>query len=302
MATKLQLMSELAVQTTKQLTQSKENWTGFLNSAAWLYKYPFHEQVLIHAQRPDAKACAPIELWNNTFHRWVNKGAKGIAIIDDSGQKPMLRYVFDISDTNSHYNIPFRLWQMKPEYEKQICEELQNHFGDAGSEVNDITTTILGVSINAVSDNCRDYYEELLKVADTSAITELSDDEISSAFLLQLMTSVSHTVMVRLGLDPSLVFRGAEYDSISLFTSPDTIAQLGAATSDIAEMILRQIERSVHSIERRERDTLASTEKVLQNEDRKNERSAEHGSRTTTFRFQAFINHAKSSHMNYPLP
>ena len=277
MATKLQLMSELAVQTTEQLTQSKDNWTSFLDSAAWLYKYPFHEQVLIHAQRPDAKACAPIELWNNTFHRWVNKGAKGIAIIDDSGQKPALRYVFDISDTNTRYNIPFRLWQTKPEYEKQICEQLQNHFGDVGSEVNDLTTTILGVSINAVSDNYNDYFEELLKAADTSALTELSDDEISSTFMLQLMTSVSHTVMVRLGLDPKEVFKGAEYDSISLFTSPDTIAQLGAATSDISEMILRQIERSVRSIERQERDTLASTEKVLQNEDREIERSADYG-------------------------
>ena len=284
MATKLQLMSELAAQTTEQLTQSKEHWTSFLDSAAWLYKYPFHEQVLIHAQRPDAKACAPIELWNNTFHRWVNKGAKGIAIIDDSGQKPALRYVFDISDTNTRYNIPFRLWRAKPEYEKQICEELQNHFGDAGNEVNDLTTTILGVSINAVSDNYNDYLEELLKVADTSALTELSDDEISSTFMLQLMTSVSHTVMVRLGLDPREVFKGAEYDSISLFTSPDTIAQLGAATSDISEMILRQIERSVRSIERQERDTLASTEKVLQNEDRKNERSTNYGTGLQTER------------------
>lgn len=91
MATKLQMMSELAAQTTEQLTQSIENWASFLDSAAWLYKYPFHEQVLIHAQRPDATACAPIELWNDTFKRWVNKGAKGIALIDDSGQKPALR-------------------------------------------------------------------------------------------------------------------------------------------------------------------------------------------------------------------
>ena len=157
MATKLQLMSELATQTTEQLTQSIGNWTSFLNSAAWIYKYPWHEQVLIHAQRPDATACASIELWNNIFKRWVNKGTKGIALIDDSGQKPTLRYVFDISDTNTRYNIPFRLWQTKHEYEKQICEELQNHFGDAGSEAGDLTTTILGISINAVSDNYHDY-------------------------------------------------------------------------------------------------------------------------------------------------
>lgn len=128
MATKLQNISELARQTTERLTQSVDNWKRFLDSAAWLYKYPFHEQVLIHAQRPDAKACAPIELWNSRFRRWVNRGAKGIAIIDDSGHKPALRYVFDVSDTNTRYNIPFRLWQTKSQYTAQIIEELQKPF------------------------------------------------------------------------------------------------------------------------------------------------------------------------------
>ena len=277
MATKLQLMSELAAQTTEQLTQSKANWMSFLNSAAWLYKYPFHEQVLIHAQRPDATACAPIELWNNTFRRWVNKGAKGIAIIDDSGQKPTLRYVFDVSDTNTRYNIPFRLWQTRPEYETQIVEELQNHFGDIGVEDADFSSAVLGIAINAVSDNYDDYKNELLKAAGNSALADMSDDEISSTFMVLLMTSVSHTVLVRLGIDPAAIFHGDEYESIRLFNSPDTIAQLGAATSDISEMVLRQIERSVRSMERQERDTLAKSQQVLQNEDRKNERSVEHG-------------------------
>lgn len=277
MATKLQMMSELAAQTTERLTQSKENWTGFLDSAAWLYKYPFHEQVLIHAQRPDATACAPIELWNNAFKRWVNKGAKGIAIIDDSGQKPTLRYVFDVSDTNTRYNIPFRLWQTKPEYEAQIIEELQNRFGDIGVEDADFSSAVLGIAINAVSDNYDDYKNELLKAAGNSALADMSDDEISSTFMVLLMTSVAHTVFVRLGIDAAAIFRADEYDSISLFNSPDTIAQLGAATSDISEMVLRQIERSVRSMERQERDTLAKFQQVLQNEDRKNERSVEHG-------------------------
>lgn len=267
MATKLHIMSELARQTTERLTQSIDNWKRFLDSAAWLYKYPFHEQVLIHAQRPDATACAPIELWNNAFKRWVNRGAKGIAIIDDSGQKPALRYVFDISDTNTRYNIPFRLWQTKPEYEAQIVEELQNHFGDTGAENANMAATVLGISINAVSDNYRDYYEELLKAADNSALADMSDDEISSTFVLQLMTSVSHTVLVRLGIDPAAIFHGDEYESIRLFNSPDTIVQLGAATSDISEMILRQIERSVRSMERQELGTLAKSQQVLQNED-----------------------------------
>ena len=277
MATKLQNISELVRQTTERLTQSVDNWKRFLDSAAWLYKYPFHEQVLIHAQRPDAKACAPIELWNSRFRRWVNRGAKGIALIDDSGHKPALRYVFDVSDTNTRYNIPFRLWQTKSQYTAQIIEELQNHFGDTGVENADIAATVLGISINAVSDNYRDYYEELLKAADNSALADMSDDEISSTFMLQLMTSVSHTVLVRLGIDPAAIFHGDEYESITLFNSPDTIVQLGTATSDISEMILRQIERSVRSMERQERGTLANVEPVLQNEGRNSERSDENG-------------------------
>ena len=277
MATKLQNISELARQTTERLTQSVDNWKRFLDSAAWLYKYPFHEQVLIHAQRPDAKACAPIELWNSRFRRWVNRGAKGIALIDDSGHKPALRYVFDVSDTNTRYNIPFRLWQTKSQYTAQIIEELQNHFGDTGVENADIAATVLGISINAISDNYRDYYEELLKAADNSALADISDDEISSTFVLQLMTSVSHTVLVRLGIDPAAIFHGDEYESIRLFNSPDTIVQLGTATSDISEMILRQIERSVRSMERQERGTLANVEPVLQNEGRNSERSDENG-------------------------
>ena len=277
MATKLQNISELARQTTERLTQSVDNWKRFLDSAAWLYKYPFHEQVLIHAQRPDAKACAPIELWNSKFRRWVNRGAKGIALIDDSGHKPALRYVFDVSDTNTRYNIPFRLWQTKSQYTAQIIEELQNHFGDTGVENAGIAATVLGISINAVSDNYRDYYEELLKAADNSALADMSDDEISSTFVLQLMTSVSHTVLVRMGIDPAAIFHGDEYESITLFNSPDTIVQLGTATSDISEMILRQIERSVRSMERQERGTLANVEPVLQNEGRNSERSDENG-------------------------
>ena len=277
MATKLQNISELARQTTERLTQSVDNWKRFLDSAAWLYKYPFHEQVLIHAQRPDAKACAPIELWNSKFRRWVNRGAKGIALIDDSGHKPALRYVFDVSDTNTRYNIPFRLWQTKSQYTAQIIEELQNHFGDTGAENTNMAATVLGISINAASDNYRDYYEELLKAADNSALADMSDDEISSTFVLQLMTSVSHTVLVRMGINPAAIFHGDEYESITLFNSPDTIVQLGTATSDISEMILRQIERSVRSMERQERGTIANVEPVLQNEGRNSERSDEHG-------------------------
>lgn len=277
MATKLQRMTELAAATTAQLTGSVEEWQRFLDSAAWLYKYPWHEQVMIYAQRPDAKACAPIELWNNTFRRWVNKGAKGIALIDDSGEKPKLRYVFDVSDTNTRYNIPFRLWEPKEQQYPRIIEELGNRFGESGVEAGTFPEQLMGIVINVVSDNYKDYERKLLKVCSGSALDSKEDTEIGASLLMLLLTNVSHTVMVRLGIDPKAYFKGDEYAGITAFNTPDTIALLGTATGDISEMILRQIERSVRSMEREERDTLANARASGQNEDRNKERSNEHG-------------------------
>lgn len=197
MATKLHIMSELAVQTTQQLAQSVDSWKSFLNSAAWLYKYPFHEQVLIHAQRPDATACAPMQLWNNRFGRWVNKDAKGIAVIDDSGDKPRLKYLFDVSDTNARHNAPFRLWQIKPKYEVQVIKELQNAFGETGSGSESLSDTILGAVINAVSDNYTDYCNDFLEAATNGVFADMDSEERTAAFILQLVTGVSHIALVR---------------------------------------------------------------------------------------------------------
>lgn len=277
MATKLHIMSELAAQTTQQLAQSVDNWKSFLNSAAWLYKYPFHEQVLIHAQRPDATACAPMQLWNSRFGRWVNKDAKGIAVIDDSGDKPRLKYLFDVSDTNARHNAPFRLWQIKPEYEVQVIKELQNAFGETGSGSESLSDTILGMVINAVSDNYTDYCNDFLEAATDGVFADMDSEERTAAFILQLVTGVSHIALVRLGIEPNSVLSEDDYAGILQFNSTGAINQLGAAVSDISELVLRQIERSVRSISRQERGTLANVEPVLQNEGRNSERSDENG-------------------------
>ena len=160
MATKLERISRLALETSRSITSSTQHWKGFLDSAAWLYKYPFQDQVLIHAQKPEATACAEIGLWNERLHRWVNRGAKGIALIDTSEEKPHLRYVFDVSDTNSRQNIPFALWQAKPEMYPRIAEELQNGFGELGDTTDQISV-IFGTVMNAVMDNAGDYLEAL---------------------------------------------------------------------------------------------------------------------------------------------
>ena len=277
MATKLHIMSELAAQTTQQLTQSVDNWKSFLNSAAWLYKYPFHEQVLIHAQRPDATACASMQLWNSRFGRWVNKDAKGIAVIDDSGDKPRLKYLFDVSDTNARHNAPFRLWQIKPEYEVQVIKELQNAFGETGSGSESLSDTILGTVINAVSDHYSDYCSDFLGAATDGVFAGMDNEERTAAFILQLVTGVSHIALVRLGIEPCSVLSEDDYAGILQFNSPGTINQLGAAVSDISELILRQIERSVRSISRQQRGTLAKPSTALQNEADKTERSDDDG-------------------------
>ena len=277
MATKLHIISELATQTTQQLAQSVDSWKSFLNSAAWLYKYPFHEQVLIHAQRPDATACAPMQLWNSRFGLWVNKDAKGIAVIDDSGDKPRLKYLFDVSDTNARHNAPFRLWHIKPEYEVQVIKELQNAFGETGSGSESLSDTILGTVINAVSDNYTDYCNDFLEAATDGAFADMDSEERTAAFILQLVTGVSHIALVRLGIEPSSVLSEDDYASILQFNSTGAINQLGTAVSDISELVLRQIERSVRSISRQQRGTLAKPSNTLQNEADEAERSDDDG-------------------------
>ena len=177
MATKLERISRLALDATLSVASSHDHWKAFLDSAAWLYKYPFRDQVLIHAQKPEATACAEIGMWNERLHRWVNKGAKGIALIDTSDEKPHLRYVFDVSDTNSRQNIPLKLWQPTSEMHARISEELENSFGDLGG-VSDLTSAVFGTALNAVMDNQKDYLDALLK--------ELGGSELYVFVLLQI--------------------------------------------------------------------------------------------------------------------
>lgn len=211
MATKLHTVSELTARAMNKLTPSADEWMGFLHSAAWLYKYPWHEQVMIYAQRADAVACAPIALWNDTFHRWVNKGAKGIAILDDSGAKPTLRYVFDVSDTNSRSGAPFRLWEAKRHQYEQIVAELQNHFGDADLRMGTIQEYIMGVVANAVSDNYKDYAGELVNACDGSGLDDKGTSEIDVILFLHLIPSVTYAALVRMGVDPQPVINADSF-------------------------------------------------------------------------------------------
>lgn len=281
LATKLQKVSALSHDTMNRLTHSTDEWLRFLDSAAWLYKYPWHEQVMIYAQRPDATACAPIELWNSPqFKRWVNKGAKGIALIDDSGDRTRLRYVFDVSDTHTRSNIPFALWQLQEEQEERVLEELVNRFGEIDEyDGLPFSDQLNGIIHNAVQDNGADYRRALLQSLSGSNLEEYGEFNASAWFEEMLEKSAAYMVMKRLGLSPREYFEKQDFTPVMDFNTPATISHLGAATADISEMILRQIERSVRSIALERSRTLANQDRVLQNKDgnTKHERSREYG-------------------------
>lgn len=273
--TKLERISRLAVDTSRSVIASPESWKSFLDSAAWLYKYPFRDQILIHAQKPEATACAEIGLWNERLHRWVNRGAKGIALIDTSEDKPHLRYVFDVSDTNSRQNIPFALWQAKPDMYPRISEELQNSFGGL-EDITDPITVLFGTVMNAVMDNSGDYLEALRHDLYGSSLAD--QEGLDAIFQGTVADSVAYTVLKRLGFDPNEYIPDDDFDHIALFDTIETVSRLGEASADISEMILRQIERTVRAVEKESRDILAKGDGIGDTVDGKeNERSKSHG-------------------------
>ncbi len=275
MATKLERISRLALETCRSITTSPQQWKAFLDSAAWLYKYPFRDQVLIHAQKPEATACAEIGLWNERLHRWVNRGANGIALIDTSEEKPHLRYVFDVSDTNSRENIPFVLWQAKPEMYPRIAEELQNSFGELG-DTSDPVTVLFGTVMNAVMDNSGDYLDALRHDLYGSLLS--NQEDLDAIFQGTVADSVAYTVLKRLGFDPNEYIPDDDFELVSRFDTLETVSRLGEATADISEMILRQIERTVRAVEKEFRDILAKENGIGDTTgEKENERSNSHG-------------------------
>lgn len=276
MSTKLQRISELMEQTVMQVTDKQDTWADFLKTAARLYKYPFEEQLLIYAQRPDATACASIELWNKHVRRWVNRGAKGIALLDNNTGRTTLRYVFDVSDTHSLDRVPFRLWNMKKAHQDQVIEELSHQFGDTDEAAIGFESQLLDIIRNAVQDNMADYLDALSGARDGSYLADLDELNAGVVFRTALTDSISYMVFSRLGLDTETLPKDLFRDIFN-FNTFDTVMQLGGASSDISEMVLRQIERTVKDIERQERDRLAKAKRLKDNRGKDNERSGEHG-------------------------
>ena len=254
MARKYDLISELYDRTCKTVVSSPQNWEAFLTSACRNYKLRFDEQLLVFAQRPDATAVLEIERWNGTFGRWVNRGATGIAVFDDvSRSRQRLIHYFDISDTHpSKYSRPVPIWEMKPEYEQEITETLESTFGTLDNSQS-LADAVMSAAQNAAEDNLPDYTRDLLYSVNDSFLEELDEDNISSIYRKVVTNSVAYMMMERLGIDTEDYFEREDFEDIINFNTPATLNALGFATSDIAEMGLTEIAKTVMSLERQNR-------------------------------------------------
>lgn len=275
MANKYQLINEMTSETLKEITQNGESWIKFLNTASNNYKYSFNEQVLIYAQKPNATACADIETWNKKLRRWVNKGAKGIALLSMENGRNVLRHVFDISDTHSGINKDFKLWEIKPSYENGIIETLENSFGNLEVKSN-LAEAIYSASINLVEDNYQDYLVDLKEVLDGSLLEGMQDIDLEGNFIVLLAKSISYMAMKRCGIDPTEHFNVSDFEMISSFNNKRVVSRLGAAISDIAEQELREIYSSVINYEKNYKltnRTFVNNEKINyhNNEEKNNE-------------------------------
>lgn len=264
--------------TLKEITKSPENWQSFLFSACRNFKLPFDEQVLIFAQRPDATAVLEFDKWNNRFGRWVNRGAKGIAVFDDvSGTNQRLKYYFDISDTHeTEFSKPVPMWEYRADYEAEVIAVLEDNFGEL-SKKDDMIDAVMSASDNLVEDNLADYVTELVRYAKAGSFLEdLGDDGVEYEYKNLVKNSVAFMMLARLGFEPLEYFDREDFVSVVNFNTPDALAVLGDATSDIAEMGLTEISKTVISLQKENRTFAEKSKSAYTETEIKNERGAEY--------------------------
>ena len=279
MAKKLDSIVELAAQKTREISANSGNYMAFLTTAAHNFKYNFRDQLLIYAQKPDATACAQIDFWNK-HGRYVNQGTRGIALLVDTDRGYKLRYVFDMSDTNSRQGRTIPIWKMEPRYEDAVIEALENSYGEFPDR-SGLAACLLETAKVIVEDNFSDYLTELRGVKEGSLLEELDDLSTETWFRGLVESSVAFIMLTRCGIDPMDYFSGEDFAHVYDFDTPETLSILGGAVSDIAEMPLREIASTVLSLyraEQRENRTFAQTPNRPYHDSRtKQERSIEHG-------------------------
>ena len=274
MPSKLQMYEQMADRTAKQVTGSFGEWTAFLETMGRLYKYPFHEQLMIFAQKPNATACADYDLWNKQMGRYVRRGSKGIALIDTSGDNPRLKYVFDVSDTGGRENSRrLNLWEYKDEHQDAVTASLENRFGVSGEK--GLADQLEQIASKLVTEYWNDNSRDILGILEDSFLEEYDDYNVEVAFRNAATVSTTYTLMSRCGLNPGDYFEHKDFLSVFDFNTRDTIAVLGSAVSNSSEQILRQIAVTVKNYER-EASLLRQAERT-QNDGKQSGLHAERG-------------------------
>ena len=254
MARKYDLISELYNRTCKTVVSNPQNWQAFLASACRNYKLRYDEQLLVYAQRPDATAVLEIEQWNKIFGRWVNRGARGIAVFaDENRSRQRLTHYFDISDTHeSRYSRTVPIWDMRQEYEADVIETLESTFGEIENK-SSLAEAIMGAARNAAEDNIPDYLQDLYYATEGSSFEEVEEDIVASIYKNVVANSVAYMMMSRLGIDTDGYFELDDFRDVTNFNTQETLNALGFATSDIAEMGLTEVSKTITALNRQNR-------------------------------------------------
>ena len=249
MPSKVQLYAQMADRTAEQITGSYQKWTAFLTTAARLYKYPYNEQLMIFAQRPEATACAEYDLWNKQMRRYVRRGSKGIALVDTSSDQPKLRYVFDVSDTSGGENSrrPY-LWEYRQEHREVVSAALEQRFDVSGE--NGLADQMERVAAQLVDEYWHDNRHDIVGIVDGSFLEDYDEFNIGAAFRNAAVVSTTYTLLSRCGMQPGDYFEHEDFLNVFDFNTPQTVAALGTAISQSSELVLRQIEVTIKNYER----------------------------------------------------
>ena len=249
MPSKLQNYADLAETAAKQLTGSMENWTAFLTTAARLYKYPYHEQLMIYAQRQDATACADFDTWNKRMGRYVRRGSNGIALLDTTGSYPKLRYVFDVADTGAREKSrDVNLWTLDERHMDAVAEMLARNYDISGNDT--LADKFEQTAAKLAAEYWQEHHRDIADIVNNSFLEEYDIDSLGMQFRSAAAVSITYSLMSRCGMNPVEHFEHEDFLAIFDFNAPDTIAALGTAVSDISEQVLRQIEVTVKNHER----------------------------------------------------
>ena len=263
---KFDMINDLLAETTKMVVKDEKSWLSFLDTSSYMFKYDFADQLLIYAQKPDAKACATFDYWNNRMKRWIKKGAKGIALIDDSKKYSSLRYVFDIADTRSPQHQNLKLWAINESMYDAVIESLSNSYGILKNK-QDLGSAYLSLAHMFVKDNGDDYLEQIIKYNQNSSFENMEVFEIKKVFIKILENSIAYCLMRRSDIDPIFYFEKGDFDAISLFDTFDVIGVLGTANKDLTDVALSEIGRVVRKLIQSENRTFVQSKEISQNID-----------------------------------